>query len=69
MSDTITIGVREFRVGATYRPRFGVGRPRILAVASGCRAEVEWAHTVNSPWRVCSYRAWLRWAGDEVAQP
>jgi hypothetical protein len=64
---TITIGGREFRVGAAYRPRLGDSRPRILMVAWDKLAEVEWAHTVNSPWRICSYRAWLRWAGDEVA--
>lgn len=63
---TVKIGDREFRVGATYAPRVEGGRTRILKVTWSQYAEVEWAHAANSPWRICSYRAWLRWAGDEV---
>ncbi len=80
---TITIGGREFRVGATYAPkRPGPSRkPRRLQgfdPATSC-----WMSGMNRPggtitygirdrdgemWcRNCSAEQWLRWAGDEVA--
>ena len=70
MPDTITIGGREFRVGATYAPR----KP-------GPRTHAKiFLELVEKPsWGTCvrftgrrgpswvTARSWLRWAGDEVA--
>ena len=76
MSDTITIGGREFRIGATYRPKsFEVSARRKTLLRY--RAEKAWPFQGPSvQWRNkngseewATAKAWLRWAGDEVAQP
>ena len=83
--ETVTIGGREFRVGATYAPkRPGLARkPRRLQGLSSderCRRSgmnrpggtVYYATKYrNGDWwsATCSAVQWLRWAGEEVAQP
>jgi hypothetical protein len=66
MTDTIAIGGREFRVGATYAPKSGKGKPRILMIAWQKFAEVEWRDELGAYWGRCRYDTWLRWAGEEV---
>jgi hypothetical protein len=64
---TIDIGGRKFRIGATYAPRSGKGKPRKLRTLWWELAEVEWQHGPDDVWRICRFDTWLRWAGDEVA--
>ncbi len=71
MSDTITIGGREFRVGAWYHPRRrqGMGPARKLLAY---RAEFEWPYVEYEArngrvYRNLGPKGWTDWAGDEVA--
>lgn len=84
-SETVTIGGREFRVGATYAPK-RPGLTRRPRQFQGFHPfTLCWMTNMNRPggtvtygvrdqdgglWcRNCSAVQWLRWAGDEVAQP
>ena len=66
MTDTITIGGREFRVGATYAPLKpdSEDQPRTLIAHS--ERHVWHQPRGGIPHKTSKYR-WLRWAGDEVA--
>mgnify|MGYP000547076538 CR=1 FL=1 len=76
MNDTITIGGREFRVGATYgpKPKPGVTSHRRKTLLT-YREETVWPfYGPSVKWRNkngseewANADAWLRWAGDEVA--
>lgn len=75
MSDTVTIGGREFRVGATYgpKPKAGVTSHRRKTLLR-YRPETVWPFTGPSvQWRNkngseewSNATAWLKWAGEEV---
>lgn len=75
MSDTITIGGREFRVGATYAPKPKPGvtshrRKTLLRYREHhmyhSEPMVQWRNK-NGSKEWATVKAWLRWAGDEVA--
>lgn len=68
MSETVNIGGREFRVGATYRGRgINVRERKLLRIIRGGngRVWVEFETRLRRPGRVLA-RSWLEWAGDEV---
>ena len=77
-SETVTIGGREFRVGATYapKPKAGVTSNRRKTLLVYREQEVWPFYGPSVQWRNkngstewANADAWLRWAGDEVAQP
>ena len=77
MTDVVTIGGRQFRIGATYRPKpkDGVTSHRLKTLLL-YRAGTYWPHSGPSvKWRNKNgteewshASAWLKWAGEEVTE-
>lgn len=75
MTQTITIGGREFRVGAWYRSKRHKGAyPRQFLdrrddARRGVYVVYRWPEesTATDPEQWCSARSWRAWDGDEVA--
>jgi hypothetical protein len=76
MSDTVTIGGREFRIGAWYQgktpenasPYFKPLRRQLRSLKRCFRGRVRVAYTTKLGRTGETYaRSWLEWAGDEVA--
>ena len=73
MTDTVRIGDREFRIGATYAPsdQKALG-PRGRVLVQGplhpCRGDVIYRFEGDPPVKLRHvwFSVWLRWAGDEV---
>ncbi len=67
-TDTITIGGREFRVGATYAPRRpGKTGPRNRTFLGGAMHRDVAYRDHAGVTRTCWCMTWWEWAGDEVA--
>jgi hypothetical protein len=76
VSETVTIGNRTFRIGATYAPKPGRGvisyrrktllryRPELVWPFTG--PSVQWANK-NGSTEWANATAWLKWVGDEVS--
>jgi Ser-tRNA(Ala) deacylase AlaX len=66
---TVTIGDREFRIGATYQgkidPKYRMVIPRQRALLRVIGGEV-WFRTKTGDEQSAPSGNWLRWAGDEV---
>ena len=79
MTDTVRIGDREFRVGATYAPKrgnpslvrrlhsFDPGHDRERSGMNRPGGAVLYINSGRFPCR-CSAQGWLRWAGEEVVR-
>jgi hypothetical protein len=76
MSETVTIGGREFRIGATYAPQPKPGvtshrRKTLLKYVpvAGWPRLAPWVEYRNKNGRTerSSADAWFKWAGGEVA--
>jgi hypothetical protein len=74
METTITIGGREFRVGATYQSAHPMSHIRRKLIGDfrrrddlGRKIPMVQFESGNGNWGATSEAAWLRWAGDEVA--
>lgn len=67
MTDTVTIGGREFRVGAVYAPkRPGKTGPRHRTFLGGkMSGDVTYADYRENV-RTCWCMTWWEWAGEEV---
>ena len=69
MSETVRIGVREFRVGAIYRPKSARSRSKPRKFC-GNHDWLGWVHYLpegSVKPRPITAGGWVRWAGEEVA--
>ncbi len=69
MSETVTIGGREFRIGSWYGPKKGSANNRKLEWVG--KIKPHWAVDVrylrpDGQTRLMSAASWSQWAGEEV---
>ena len=66
MSETVTIGDREFRIGAWYGSRrCAVRRRRFLAVRCSTHTYVEYQARNGETYAIAP-QSWTKWAGEEI---
>lgn len=70
MTETVTIGEREFRIGAWYAPRKPGAMVKLRQIVRRHPIAIEYrVNLVNARIRSCEPYVFLRWAGEEVPAP